>query len=359
MTRPPPTTPAFRKALIKWFTANARDLPWRHNPTAYRVWVSEIMLQQTRVETVVDYFERFVERFPDVQSLADSELPDVLSAWAGLGYYRRARMLHRAAQWLRDQYDGRLPSDPLSLRALIGVGDYTSGAIASIAFNQPAPIVDGNVERVVTRWFARSGDPKRTPLKSFIRDFAAGYVTHAHDEGHAPRDANQALMELGATVCTSRNPNCATCPVSRWCSGRNRPQEFPTQRPQNALMDRQYLFALVENAGRVLVRRRESGDSVFPVGLWELPHIESATGDWAQLKRILGIRGRWVGPTADVRHSITRYRLTLTIRSLRARTAETSNDGFEYRWVTLRQLATLGTSSAIPKLLKALKHATD
>jgi len=194
---------SIRRALLDWYRANRRDLPWRRTRDPYAIWISETMLQQTRVETVIPYYERFLERFPDVAALADAESDDVLGAWAGLGYYSRARNLQAAARQIAERHGGRVPDDVEALRALPGIGRYTAGALASIAFDRPEPIVDGNVARVLARVKGIREDVKQPAVVKRLWEEAARLA-----RGPAPGDLNQALMELGATVCVPGEPRC-------------------------------------------------------------------------------------------------------------------------------------------------------
>ena len=202
-----------RTALLAWYRAHRRDLPWRRTRDPYAIWISEAMLQQTRVETVIPYWERFLARFPDVEALATADADDVIACWAGLGYYSRARNLHRAAQIVVERHAGRLPADVELLRELPGVGRYTAGAVASIAFDRPAPIVDGNVARVLARLFGIAADVRSRAVQERLWREAEELA-----RGEDPGALNQALMELGAMVCTPRAPRCADCPWSRRCA---------------------------------------------------------------------------------------------------------------------------------------------
>src|SRR5215470_3894591 len=207
---------ALASALLRWFSMNARDLPWRRTRDPYAIWVSEIMLQQTRVATVIPYWERWMARFPTVSALAEAPLDDVLAAWAGLGYYSRARNLHAGAQAVGTRFGGALPSCAAELREVPGIGPYTAGAIASIAFGERAPLVDGNVARVLARVFAIEHDIKSTAGSKALWA-AAGELMNALPTGAAPGDLNQGLMELGATICAATQPRCLVCPLARDC----------------------------------------------------------------------------------------------------------------------------------------------
>jgi A/G-specific adenine glycosylase len=222
---------ALREALLGWYREHRRDLPWRRSRDPYGVWVSEVMLQQTRVDTVVPYHQRFLARFPTVEALAGAPEAEVLAAWSGLGYYRRARLLHQGARAVVERHGARVPDTFERLRALPGVGDYTAGAIGSIAYGLPVPVVDGNVERVLTRVHALRGDPRASPLKGVLRALAARYAEHPE-----PGEVNQALMELGALVCAPSAPRCLLCPVKALCGAlsEGEPERYPEKRAKAA-----------------------------------------------------------------------------------------------------------------------------
>ena len=253
-----------RARLLAWFDEHARDLPWRRDPSPYETLVSEVMLQQTRVETVIPYYERWLARFPDLAALADAPEDDVLRAWEGLGYYSRARNLHGAARAVRERYQGTLPSDYAALRDLPGVGDYTAGAVASIAFGEVQPAVDGNVKRVLARLF-----DMEAPRPAVLRELAASLV-----DPRRPGDFNQAMMELGATICTPRAPACADCPVEAHCLARARGtvalRPAPRKRAAVPSFDLVTVVAL-DARNRVLLRRRPDGGLL--AGMWEFPSV--------------------------------------------------------------------------------------
>ena len=273
----------FAAALLAWYRRHARDLPWRREPDPYRTWVSEIMLQQTRVNAVLEHFRAFTDRFPTVVALALAPEDEVLSRWSGLGYYRRARMLHRAAKFLLQEHDGTVPRTAAELRKLPGIGSYTAAAIASIAFGERAAVVDGNVERVLLRVAGRPEQPDRETL-DFIQYFAQVLIDAPAREAEgngttapSPGDHNQAVMELGATVCLPRAPRCLECPVYDWCRTRG---EHPT--PERAAMKSERVFYALatRNLGargrvEVLLNRRAAELSLMP-GMLELPPLGSA-----------------------------------------------------------------------------------
>jgi A/G-specific adenine glycosylase len=295
---------ALRARLIAWYRRARRDLPWRRTRDPYRVWISETMLQQTRVDTVIPYYERFVARFPDVRALASADLDSVLGAWAGLGYYSRARNLARAAGLVVREHGGELPRDEAALRALPGVGRYTAGAIRSIAYREPAPIVDGNVTRVLAR-LRGSKAPADTEL---WRD------AEALARGPRPDLANQALMELGALVCTPRAPRCARCPVASACAARasGDPERFPAPRARGAPRAVRALAGVLRSrSGAVLLVRRPARGLLG--GLFELPTVD---GDdpralVACVLRRTGVRVRAVESLGAVHHGFTHRALTL------------------------------------------------
>ncbi|GAB1159384.1 hypothetical protein YWY31_54090 [Paenibacillus illinoisensis] len=265
----------FSVNLLDWYMINRRDLPWRRHNNPYFTWVSEIMLQQTRVDTVIPYFNRFIANFPTVQALAEAAEEDVLKNWEGLGYYSRARNLQAAAQQVMELHGGEMPQDKQAVFALKGVGPYTAGAILSIAFNQPQPAVDGNVMRVLSRYFLIDEDIMKGSTRVLMEELAGELIP----EGRA-RDFNQALMELGALVCTPKAPHCLTCPVMEQCSGRiaGRELTLPVKTKAKPPRPEQRLVALVEgrgeHRGQVLVRQRPATGLL--ARMWELPHVLAA-----------------------------------------------------------------------------------
>jgi A/G-specific adenine glycosylase len=261
----------FSRNLLEWYHGQKRDLPWRRHRNPYYIWISEIMLQQTRVDTVIPYFNRFIERFPTVESLADAPEEDVLKCWEGLGYYSRARNLQHAAKQVKEEYGGQVPNDRDAVFSLKGVGPYTAGAILSIAFNRPEPAVDGNVMRVLSRYFLIEDDIAKGPTRIKMERLAAELIP----EGEASH-FNQALMELGALICTPKSPRCLPCPVMEHCSARLAGCEtsLPVKTKAKPPRPEERLAALVEgrgeHAGRVLIRQRPS--SGLLARMWELPH---------------------------------------------------------------------------------------
>ncbi|AOZ92352.1 A/G-specific adenine glycosylase [Paenibacillus crassostreae] len=272
----------FSKNLLEWYLKNRRDLPWRRHRNPYYIWISEIMLQQTRVDTVIPYFNRFIERFPTITDLANAPEQDVLKCWEGLGYYSRARNLQYAAQQVLDLHDGLVPNDKESVIALKGVGPYTAGAILSIAYNQPEPAVDGNVMRVLSRYFLIEEDI----MKGSTRTLMEKLVVELIPEGQASH-FNQALMELGALVCTPKSPYCLTCPVMEYCEARitGKEGDLPLKSKSKPPRPEQRIVGLIEgqgaHTGQLLIRQRpESG---LLARMWELPHVLSPISRGARL----------------------------------------------------------------------------
>lgn len=256
-----------RKLLLAWYDQNRRELPWRSDRDPYRVWISEVMLQQTRVAAVVDYYGRFLKRFPNIKKLAAGRESSVLAAWTGLGYYRRARMLHATAKKIVREHGGRFPETVRGLRTLPGIGRYTAAAIASIAFQQPVAVVDGNVERVLQRLTSQplSGEQLWQTAESLLAR-------------NRPGDFNQALMELGATVCTPRQPDCSECPLARFCRSVTRTQNKSRAElagpAKSKRVKKEIYYALASRDHSVLLNQRKRDSSLMP-GLYELPQIET------------------------------------------------------------------------------------
>lgn len=305
-------------------------LPWRTRRDPYRVWVSEIMLQQTQVATAVPYFARFVARFPDVRALASAPLDDVLAAWSGLGYYRRARALHAAANVVVREHAGRLPADPEAFAALPGVGRYTLGAVLSMGFGANLPLLDGNVARVLARWTARPLQVKR-PADAKTLWALAEAMLPASGAG----EWNEALMELGATVCTPRTPRCGACPVAAHCRAHalGRAEAYPPAAPRRATERVRRAVAWIERGGRVLVARR---DGALLAGLWEPPGADLAEGAdaaaaLAQVLRALGVRATLRESGERVRHTITHRAIEVALWRGRA-SGPLPRDG-AVRWV--------------------------
>jgi A/G-specific adenine glycosylase len=347
-------TGRLRGTLLRWYRREKRDLPWRRTRDPYRVWISEAMLQQTRVETVIPYYERFLERFPDVGALARAGMDDVLGAWQGLGYYSRARNLKRSAEQVVERFGGALPDTAEALRELPGVGRYTAGAVASIAFDRPEAIVDGNVARVLSRIHGLRDDPRSPRGQARLWEEAERLV-----RGRAPGDLNQALMELGATVCTPRAPACPRCPVRRLCTARESgdPESLPVAGKKTRVRDVAAAAAWVERGGRTLAVRRPEGGLLG--GLWDLPGGElgprerPAAGLRRALRERVGLEIEAVERLGAVEHVFTHRRLRLHVYRCRAAGGRVRLDGFDaHRWLPPAALRELPCAKLTRKALE-------
>jgi len=336
-----------RGPLLRWYRKHRRDLPWRATRDPYAIWVSEIMLQQTQVRTVLPFYRRFLERFPGVDDLARAPEEEVLALWSGLGYYRRARSLQWAARTIVERHDGRLPAEVKELRSLPGVGRYTAGAIASMAYGREEPVVDGNVKRVLSRILG-TADPGEAELWKLAGELV---------RGTSPGDLNQALMELGATVCTPRHPRCERCPARSGCKAAidGNPEELPAPRARKPTERARVAVALTRRAGRVLLER-PAGRSPLR-GSWDLPSVEVESAEDPR-ERIEMEMGRRHGLTveagrmaATAGHGILHRRLTLELyecRLVRGRPSERE----DLRWIGLEAVSRAAVSGATRKLLR-------
>lgn len=351
-----------QRALLKWVANHLRLLPWRAEPRdPYKVWISEVMLQQTRVETVSPYFERWLERFPDVNALASALLDDVLKAWEGLGYYARARNLHLAAKEIAAKYGGAIPCARRELARLPGIGRYTAGAILSIAFGQDEPVLDGNVRRVLSRLYAISEDSSREQDESLWR--LAGLLLPTGRAG----EFNEAMMELGATVCTPRTPLCAECPWAFACAARaqGRQEDFPPRRARKKTPHYDVTAAIIWNGdGRFLVAQRAANGLLG--GLWEFPGGKVEPGEpledclRREIAEELGLDIRVGDPLTVVKHAYTHFRITLHAFHARALQGQPQAIGCAaWRWIWLEEAAELAFSAADLRILDALRKMSS
>jgi A/G-specific adenine glycosylase len=301
-----------RRALLRWFDENARDLPWRRTTDPYAIWISEIMLQQTQVATAGPYYERFVRRFPTVEKLARARLDTVLKQWEGLGYYSRARNLHRAAQEIVARFGGHLPTTKDDLLTLPGVGAYTAGAVASIAFGRREPVVDGNVIRVLCRLCRIQDDPKKSAVRKEIWALAEQLLPAAR-----PGDFNQALMELGSEICLPRNPRCDTCPLRAMCQARLHGDQakLPVRSPKKKIPHYTVVVGVIRKQGHILIDKRKPEGLLG--GLWEFPGGKQERGETLEaalqreIREELGIQIRIEGKLATVDHAYSHFRIRL------------------------------------------------
>ncbi len=336
-----------QKALLKWFDRNQRDLPWRKTKDPYSVFVSEMMLQQTQVKTVIPYYERFMRELPDWTSLAVAPEEKVLKLWEGLGYYRRARNLRLAAQMIARDFKGKLPDQLDQIRILPGVGPYSAGAILSIAFQKPIPLVDGNVKRVFSRLFLLKGS-----LKSGIGRENVWKLAQSLVPAKQPGDYNQALMELGATTCLPENPLCLLCPLNFLCQAAQKglQNKFPETTPAPEIVEVFMSALLIRNKNKFLLRKRPEKEKWLK-GLWEFPSAEGVTFEEALRKseRLLKIKA-WRKELQEVRHQITNHRIRL--KFFQAPVPKTGKLPVGFKWVSMEGLAKLPFSSAQGKLRK-------
>lgn len=352
---PPGRAGAISDPLLRWFRAEQRDLPWRRTPDPYAIWVSEVMLQQTQVATVIPYFELWMARFPTVAALAAASEDDVLHAWQGLGYYSRARNLLRGAREVAARYGGRVPDQVEELLSLPGVGLYTAGAIASIAYNRAAPIVDGNVVRLLSRLFALRGDPQRAPLKARLWELAGALIP----PGEA-RDFNPAMMELGATICTPQNPRCGACPVAGACMARalGIQDELPETAARPAVTAVRMVAGLVWRGGRVLLAQRRADESRW-AGMWQFPNTEvqpeepTSRAVERAIAETVGLRARPGARATVVRHGVTRYRVTLEAYHCEDAAGEPTASGCQaWSWVSPAQVGDYALPAAHQKIAR-------
>lgn len=318
----------------------------------YRVWLSEIMLQQTRAAAVVGYYGAFLQRFPTVETLAAASVDEVLASWSGLGYYRRARQLHRAAREIVAR--GGFPTSARCLEELPGVGPYTAAAVASIAFGEVVAVLDGNVERVLSRYLALAGDPKRKAHRESLAAKAAELL-----DPRRPGDSNQALMELGATVCLPRAPRCASCPLAAGCRGRaaGDPERYPSPRRRRRPERLAWSVAVVVDRGRHLFFRRPRSSEVL-AGMWELPNVPRSRDLAAVERDLAGLYGgvwRLAGESFRVRHGITYRSLTLHVHPARLEAAEAVGEGREAAWISPAERGRYGVSSMFEKVLARVR----
>lgn len=347
----------FSAALLAWFDHSGRkDLPWQQNPTPYRVWISEIMLQQTQVATVIPYYLRFMARFPCIRDLAAASVDEVLQHWAGLGYYARARNLHKSAQIIQQDLQGRLPDTPEALQALPGIGRSTAAAILALSTGQRHAILDGNVKRVLSRFHAVDGWPGATAVTRHLWALA---------EQHTPRqrvaDYTQAIMDLGATLCTRGTPQCPLCPVAAGCQARlhDRVADYPAPRPRRDIPEKSTTMLILTNHdGEVLLEKRPP--TGIWGGLWSLPEYPRHNPDPHQLhawcRNALGceveIREQWPA----VRHSFTHFRLTITPLLAHSRRAGLSvMEGDKHVWYNVAHFDNHAMAAPVRRLLAQLQ----
>jgi A/G-specific adenine glycosylase len=348
--------------LLAWMRLARRDLPWRRNRTPYAVWISEVMLQQTQVATVIPYFERWLDRFPDIPALASAPLDDVLKMWEGLGYYARARNLQRAAQAMVERHGGSVPSDRAALLALPGIGRYTAGAILSMAFGRPEPILDGNVRRVLCRLYDVPGDPRAPEVEARLWQLSAELVQAAPDIQAG--DFNEALIELGALICTPAQPDCPNCPVQQYCLafqlGTTDVRPAKLTRPSTPYHD--VVAAVVANAaGNVLIVQRPppgllGGLWGFPGGV-VAPDEELADAVTRTVEEQTGVTVQARAAVCTVKHAYTHFRITLHAFTAELEAGEAQPlTCAQLRWVSIEELDDYAFPVTDRKVAQALDY---
>lgn len=353
----PVVSPRLSQSLLSWFRRNQRLLPWRADRNPYRIWVSEVMLQQTQVATVIPYFERFLQAFPTLAHLAAADLQDVLRYWEGLGYYRRARDLHRAAQILASRR--QFPTEPHELQGVPGMGRYTVNAVLSQAFDRRLPILEANSVRVLCRLFGRTEDPARNPLRKWLWQ-AAEELLPAKNVG----EFNQAIMELGALVCEPVAPACDRCPIRRFCAARMKGMQdaIPLRRKPPVQQTVQEVAIVPRRGDRVLLVQRPAIASRW-ANLWEFPHGELRDGETHQsaarrfLKELTGLEARALAELMTVRHTVTRFAITMVCMEARCTGGRFRSSFYQRgKWLTLVELAEFPLSSPQRRLVGRISN---
>ena len=330
----------FRKNLLAWFETHRRQLPWRKTKDPYCIWVSEVMLQQTQVKKVQEYYQKFLSRFPDVESLADAALQDLLKTWEGLGYYARARNLHKAAKVVVEDLAGEIPADYAAFRKLPGVGEYIAAAVQSIAFNRPYAVVDGNVKRVLARLFLINSPINQSASTKLFQEKADLLLDHT-----APGTFNQAMMELGATVCRPQSPTCIVCPVNTLCRAFQtvRQEEFPVRQKSKPLPEYHMIAGVIHKDDLILITQRKPEGLLG--GLWEFPGGKTQAKETAEQACVRVIREETdllVEPTAyltRVKHAYTHFKIVMDVFHCDHQSGEVVlNEAVDYRWITADQI---------------------
>ncbi len=356
--------------LLDWFTRHARDLPWRRTRDPYAIWVSEIMLQQTQVATVIPYYEKWMASLPDIASLARASSQQLHKLWEGLGYYSRVQNLQRAAKFIFKRYRGRFPDRFEDVLELPGIGRYTAGAICSIAYNQPTPVLDGNVIRVLTRLFGIAGDPKRPETSTALWQLAATLVNQA--AGRNPQSStrnrqsailpcsalNQSLMELGATICTPRNPRCSACPVRRSCIARRDglTEALPALPSRPAITRKYRVVFAIRNRSRVWLVKKPAANQEG--GLWEFPGLDVNTPPSSPAhaaRSVVPFRATGVVRLTTFKHNITRYSITFDAFTGQTDDRKAPAKAHAARWASLSELESLPLSAAHRRIANALR----
>ena len=347
---------AFQLAVLDWFERHGRkDLPWQQDPTPYRVWVSEIMLQQTQVAVVIPYYERFMQRFPDVEPLALASQDDVLAHWAGLGYYSRARNLHKTAQLLTEQYEGIFPETVDAIQALPGIGRSTAGAILSLSQNHSHPILDGNVKRVLARRFAIQGWPGTGGVLKVLWNLSEQLTPLRRAARY-----NQAMMDLGATLCTRSKPGCGRCPLQADCEAHalGRQSDFPGRKPKKKLPEKTTCMLLIRNTnGEILLEKRPQ--SGIWAGLWSLPECDPCEPVEAGCRKLVGDKPAVSRALPPRRHTFSHYHLDIHPQLVSINNpAGGVMDSERHVWYKPEQIKTVGVAAPVARLLREIEEFT-
>jgi A/G-specific adenine glycosylase len=342
----------FQQSLLSWYDTEKRDLPWRQTNDPYKILVSEVMLQQTQVDTVIPYYNRWMDRFDSVDKLASASLDEVLNLWEGMGYYTRAKNLHRAAQEIVIKYQGRFPETFSDLIKLPGIGNYTAGAVASIAFNRAVPAVDANVKRVISRLLCSQPPPQK------LWDTAQSLI-----DKDSPADFNQAMMELGALICISKNPLCKRCPVSSLCQAYKKglQERFPPKRKSRKIEEIRTVLGILVDNGKTYIQKRPLGG--LWGGLWEFPGGKIEPGEspeealYREIQEELGVEIIIIGREKDIRHAYTRFRVILSPYLCQLKGSDPLiPQAAEMRWVLPEELHRFAFPAANRKIIQVLKN---
>jgi A/G-specific adenine glycosylase len=347
-----PPSQAFSKRVLDWFDQHGRkDLPWQSDTSPYRVWLSEIMLQQTQVKTVIPYFERFTGTFPDVHSLAAAPQDEVLHLWTGLGYYARARNLHKAAKTVADELDGNFPNTVEGLCELPGIGRSTAGAIVSIAFGQRASILDGNVKRVLARYHRVEGWPGKSAVHDRLWEIAEKYTPTKRCN-----DYTQAMMDLGATLCTRSSPTCDSCPLVASCEAKAHGDQtsFPGKKPRKVMPVKDTHFLIVRGSDGEIWLEKRPGSGIWG-GLWCFPEIESPGDSLQHCLDLWGAEPASIEALPEFRHTFSHYHLDITPVVVDLNTAPLAvMEADRQLWYNVRQPPQIGLAAPVAALLKQL-----
>ncbi|MEC7546585.1 MAG: A/G-specific adenine glycosylase [Pseudomonadota bacterium] len=342
---------AFSDTVLAWYEQHGRKhLPWQQDITPYRVWVSEIMLQQTQVATVIPYYERFMTSFPDVHSLAAASQDDVLHHWTGLGYYARGRNLHKCAQTVVNDHKGEFPRSVEGLAALPGIGRSTAGAIASISMGIRAPILDGNVKRVLTRFYAVSGWPGTKSTENELWDIASKLTPE-----HSHQQYTQAMMDLGATLCTRSKPACGICPLQPDCDGfaEGNPTQYPNSKPKKEKPVKTTVMLIIEQAGRGILLRQRPQSGIWG-GLWSFPEVETINDALPLLQREVGHEHADIEQLGSFRHTFSHYHLDITPIHLTLNRLPTLVQEDNVHWYNNDSESAIGLAAPVKKLLNLI-----